>query len=423
MKCGWCLIAGLSTIVIGLECFADQMHYRNIIIGERAQGLAGAYVGVSDDASGVYYNPAGLAFAQSNDISGSANAFYSKKATYKKAVLGVEDFVEESGGTFAPFFGAMQKLDKFIPGLVGGFAYYTTDTELRDQENTITNKYDSIIRYHRSANQRAATYTAAGALGYRVSPTLGLGLGFGYQKIDELVQISQNLVATNYYRLQSIRESLVAHAAVATFGVQWAPMSKVALGFSARSGTYASQKYNQTKDLLLVTTDGISSNPGIVTSSNPLGSMPLELRAGVAWFASPRYMLTFDVDWHEAINDMDSDVAALYEREAVLNYALGSEYYITPSLPVRFGLFTNFDATPVPKENSTAGGQPDHIDYIGGTLFIALAQPTSQLSAGAVVQQGKGKAQKGEAQKGEGAALQDVEAFAYTLAFSATHSF
>ena len=54
--------------------YADQYHYHNIILGDRAMGLGGAFVGVSDDASGVYYNPAGLGFALSNDISGSANA-------------------------------------------------------------------------------------------------------------------------------------------------------------------------------------------------------------------------------------------------------------------------------------------------------------------------------------------------------------
>ena len=134
MKYRLITIAGLTSCAISATALADQMHYRNIITGERAQGLGGAYTGVSDDASGVYYNPAGLAFAQSNDISGSANAFYNKTITYKD-VLGTDDWKEESSGTLAPFFGVMQKLDKYLPGLVGGFAYYMTDTELKDQDD------------------------------------------------------------------------------------------------------------------------------------------------------------------------------------------------------------------------------------------------------------------------------------------------
>ncbi len=416
MKYSLFTLAGLTSCMLSSIATADQMHYRNIIIGERAQGLGGAYVGVSDDASGVYYNPAGLAFAQSNDISGSANAFYSKTVTYKKALLGNEDWKEKSSGTFAPFFGAMQKLDKYLPGLVGGFAYYMTDSELKDQDDLIAGKY-GITRFHRSANQRASTYVAAGALGYRVSPNLGIGLGLGYVKADELIQVSQNLVYTNFYRLQSLRESLIVHGAQASFGIQWAPSSKVALGFTAKSGAYASQKLIQTTDFLELSTEGIKSTPTEITSSNPLGSMPLELRAGLAWFASPRFLLTTDVDWHDKAKDMGSNTSGVYSRDAVLNYAMGMEYYATPSLPLRAGFFTNNDATPNP---TTSGSHSaDHIDYMGLTIFAALAQPTSQLSAGVVLQKGTGKAKKLVNE----AVLQDVEALAYTLAFSATHSF
>ena len=53
---------------------ADQFHYANFLIGERAMGLGGAFTAVADDASGIFYNPAGLGFALNSDISGSANA-------------------------------------------------------------------------------------------------------------------------------------------------------------------------------------------------------------------------------------------------------------------------------------------------------------------------------------------------------------
>lgn len=410
-------LAGLTWGVLTPSAFADQMHYRNIVTGERAQGMGGAYVGVSDDASGVFYNPSGLAFAQSNDISGSANAFYSKKITYKKAIFGTEDWVEESGGTFAPFFGTMQKLDKIISGLVGGFAYYTTDTELKDQDSLITDK-GSVARYHRAANQRAATWAAAGALGYRVSPTLGVGLSLGYTKIDELTQVSQNFynTAKTYLLMTSVRESLVAHGAQVGLGIMYAPVSKLSLGLSARSGSYASQKFSQVSDQLVINTQ-TSYLPTTVLSSNPLGSMPLEVRAGLAWFASPRILVTADVDWHDKTDDMDASTKNNYKRESVMNYAFGTEYYVTPSVPMRLGFFTNNDASPTP--SSSKMNQPDHIDYVGMTIFGALAQPTSQLSAGAVVQKGTGKSQKIR----DNNETQVVSALSYTLGFSATHSF
>jgi hypothetical protein len=411
---GLLLSGGASSV------FADQSHYSNVITGERAQGLAGAYSGVSDDASGVFYNPGGLAFAQSNDISGSANAFYSKTATYKKAVPGGDDWKEYSGGTFAPFFGTMQKLDKTYPGLVGGFAYYTIDTELKDQDSLLVNK-SGIARYHRSANQRASTYAATGALAYRVSPSLGIGLSIGYLKVDELAQVSQNLTTTDqsYYLMSSARESLVAHGMQAGLGIQWAPTTKFVFGLSVRTGSYASQKWAFTTDNIVIEGSTLSTTPSTYKSSNPLGSMPLEIRGGVACYMSPRLLLTSDLDWHAAVADMDSQASTqnFYTKKSVLNYAVGSEYYMTPSLPLRLGYFTNKDASP--KLSSSKSGQPDHIDYQGLSIFVAMAQPNSQISTGVVLQKGTGKAQK----IGGVTTIQDVSVFAYNLGFSATHSF
>ena len=91
-----CLFFYLSPLL------ADQFHYKNLLIGDRAIGLAGAYIGVSDDASGIFYNPAGLGFALSNDISGSANALYKRKIVYKETV-GKDNFTEKSGGTLPSF--------------------------------------------------------------------------------------------------------------------------------------------------------------------------------------------------------------------------------------------------------------------------------------------------------------------------------
>ena len=77
----------------------------------RVAALGGAFTAIADDASGVYYNPAGVAFALSNELQGSANAFPTKTTIYKDTI-GDEPFTETSGGNFSPFFGILQKLDR-----------------------------------------------------------------------------------------------------------------------------------------------------------------------------------------------------------------------------------------------------------------------------------------------------------------------
>lgn len=410
---GGCLIGAVTV-------HADPFHYNNVIIGERAQGMGGAYSAISDDASGVFYNPAGLAFAQSNDISGSANAFYSKKVTYKNVFVG-QDFTETSGGTFAPFFGVMQKLDRILPGLVAGFAYYTLDTEMTDQNDVITDaKLTSTVTYNtlrRTLNRRASSIGASAGFGYRITPNFSLGFTLTYLNSDDLTQsylmIDQTSTGTKTTRIiasQNIRERTTLYGIEPVVGMQWAPMPKLSWGLSVRKGMYSSQKYEQQKDIMVISG---SETPSETKSSKPAGSPPLQVRTGLAYFASPRLLVTSDATYYSAVKDMDSNLKALNEKSSITNYALGAEYYLTPSLPLRMGAFTNSDTRRAPSDS-----QESSIDYTGASLFLAWAQPNSQISLGTVIQQGSGKANKA----GNGLE-QNVAAFAYTVGFSATHSF
>lgn len=463
---GTVLTLGVTLVSAGLTpaALADQFHYNNVLIGPRATGLGGAFTGVSDDASGVYYNPAGLAFALSNDVQGSANAFYGKEAEYKKT-LGSDAFVEESSGSLSPFFGGLQKLDRYVERLVFAFGVYTVDSDLKDQDTLIEDLQlgkTTIDRYHRTSNARANTYYAGAALAYRMTPALALGFGLSYFNADELVQEYQYAKQsffndagslTKQTTLNSnVREHLVVHGVQPSIGVQAALPGNMSLGLTLRKGIVASQKYDVASETSIATLDAncnaVSTDEtkkpmrcyaeGVTTtqSDNPVGDWPMEARLGVAWFASPTFLLAFDVSHYGAVTNADklksAGDRARYNKEAVTNLHLGMEYYLTASLPLRLGFFTNNDARPeVQKGDYQAGsatntcsnkefadkycGQRDSIDYVGESIFIGWVQPNSQLAAGITLQQGTGKAQKlGDHQ------VQDVEASAYAFSFSAT---
>lgn len=474
------IIATAAAVCSVTAARADQFHYNNLIIGTRAMGLGGAFGAVADDASGIYYNPAGLAFALSNDISGSANAFYTKKATYKNT-LGNDDFVENSGGSVAPFFGGLQKLDRYVQGLVFAFGVYSVDSDLKDQDTTIENKTvrsTVIERYHRTSNARASTFYAGAGAGIRLTPNLAVGGGAHYFNADELVQEYQDAKQTTAVQLASgqtatgwriltsnVRERLIVHGFQPVLGLQAALPGNVALGLTLKKGFIASEQLQlssetrtqtmdqtghddlaTTKRTSAVVTENVQPDPGVSpNASKPIGDWPMEVRLGTAWFASPVFMLAFDVIYHSAITSGEKLVAngnkPKYNRDAVVDFAIGSEYYVSPSLPLRFGLFTNNDARPKVKKGTPVSdpngdgdtsdavncasqgfrdkycGQPDHVDYMGGSVFIGWVQPNTQFAAGAVVQRGEGEAQKlGDHQ------VQEVEAMATTLAFSVTQN-
>ena len=81
------LIAG-TVIFSGATAMADDFHYTNLLIGDRASGMGGAYTAVSDDATGLYYNPAGIAYTMGRSFSASVNAYYNTEKKYKEVIGG-----------------------------------------------------------------------------------------------------------------------------------------------------------------------------------------------------------------------------------------------------------------------------------------------------------------------------------------------
>jgi long-chain fatty acid transport protein len=402
--------------LVSSPLWADQFHYHNLVVGERAMGLGGAFCAVADDASGLIYNPAGIAFALSNDITGSANAFYRKTITYKKTI-GNGDFVERSGGTLAPFFGGLQKMDSTIPGMAVAFGLYSIDSELKDQDDLIVD-VGGLERFHRTANIRSATTGLGMAAAKRVLPNLSLGLSLSYLMIDELVQEYQDVQYKNgIFLTQNYRTQLTGGALELGLGTQYA-FGTWSFGLNVRLRSLQNDGYQVGLDLRTNNNGngGAGENRRTQTKievDDALGAIPTEVRMGTAWFPSATFLWTFDVIHHTAAK---SDVLELFNRGAVTNFATGAEYYITPSIPVRAGIFTNYDTRPEVVTGKL--GQQDHIDYMGYSLFFGWVQPNSQVAGGVVLQSGEGKAQKIQ-----GSAIQTVEAQSYTFAISATHSF
>ena len=443
-------------VILGLflcsPAMADQFHYQNVLMGDRAMGLGGAFCAVADDASGVVYNPAGLAFALSNDIAGSGTAYYTKKVTYKNTI-GTKPFVEKSGGSLAPFFGALQKLDKTMPGLVAAFGLYNQDSELKDQDDNIEDT-GSILRFHRAVTQRAATTGMAVAAAKRFG-IMGLGMSITYLSTDELNQEYQDVQqggdaswvlqgsspAIPFFKMlnQDIRQELKVNALALGLGAQWALNGGLALGISLKIPTVLSQSfengseqtsayvYNSSGKYMVVQKSDLplghklTDQVGQVLRNevdnqkekNPIGQWPAEVRGGVAWFATAQLMWSMDIIHYTAT----SGGLAMYKRDAVTNFATGVEYYVTPSVPLRMGIFSNNDARSAPL--SSQENQRDQIDYMGGTLFAGWVQHNSQIALGTIFQNGKGKAQK----IANSTTIQDVVATAVTYALAATHSF
>lgn len=59
---------GFVTLACGAKNASTGLTFLKLGVGARAIGMGEAYSAVSDDASGIFYNPAGLSFARSNEV-------------------------------------------------------------------------------------------------------------------------------------------------------------------------------------------------------------------------------------------------------------------------------------------------------------------------------------------------------------------
>lgn len=448
------LVAFTTSLLAASTVKADLYHYNNLLVGDRAIGLGGAFTAISDDASGVYYNPAGLGFALNNDISGSANARFTKETTFKEVVPGT-DYVEKSEGSVAPFVGGLQKLDNIASGLVFAFALYNTNNELINQNDQIdiTNSSGvTTLFFDRKVQYKSEDFNVGVGLGYRISNDSSVGLSItmasayelyqDYQFVGQIASSSSNLLFS--YRNQNIRNELNATGVEVGFGFQANIVTGLVAGISVKSGSMLTQTYTQNQNvtqtiidsgstdcsstdcqILLGDLKGESSSvtAGTVTSHDVSisevelddvlsASLPLKARLGLAYFASPKLLFSFDAAYNG--ESKSEDEYGIYDKEAVTDFHAGAEFYVTPSIPMRLGVFTSNDNRP---EVTKAGDV--HIDYTGASLFGSWVQPNSQLGLGVTYQLGTGKAMKLDS----GNAVQDVESYSIVYALSAAHSF
>ncbi len=131
LRIGLFLMAGLCG---AFTAHADDYHYREALIGERAAGMGGAYIAVADDPSGMWYNPAGIMFSFENYFSLSANVYTQTTEIYRSTIAG-QDYTYSSQGLVPSFFGFTQNFGKSK----WGFAMVVFNDDRIDQNDVISN--------------------------------------------------------------------------------------------------------------------------------------------------------------------------------------------------------------------------------------------------------------------------------------------
>jgi len=408
------LVPAVLLAVIHGGLLADDLHYNNLLIGDRASGLGGAYTAISDDASGMYYNPAGIVFTENLQLSASANAFHRTETIYKD-VLNGDDWKRESESIVPNYFGMTTKLgDGYL-----GFSYTVTDFVNEDQDSEFTNIPDvSVYVINLINNDKTTKFGPSYARELNDEWDFGITL-YWHERDRDLTNNQFIRLDNGLFEWQNLFFETSESGYEPIIGLMWSPDDSLSFGLSVRK-TYVTSsrtRFQATCSSNAAATTpqctpagGLPKDPTIITTRDERDH-PLNVRLGVAYFHTQRLLYSADISYFEEVD------GSIFDAEEVINYAFGIEYYFNPLWAIRGGYYTNMANTP--EVSSGELNQLDHVDLTGISLSISRFSKTSSVTLGFSLASGDGEAQivTGSSQ------IQDVEQTIETLYLSTAYNF
>ncbi len=351
----WACAAALLAASAGIAA-ADEYHYNSTIIGERPAGMGGAYTAVSDDAAGLYYNPAGTVYSFGSNLSVSANAYTSATKKYDNA--GLNFAYERKSENFQPnFFGVVQH----TPFGTIGLSYAVQDSLLEDQSQTFLNPTPIVADWTLNYLKEYNIYNVGPSIAWNVSKDLKLGvtLYLHYKKYKVVNNSFQHYAdGTHRWSNAIARQDELGYRPI--LGFIYAPENgKYSVGFSiTQTFLFNSSIYVQATEK--TPTGTYATDPFFAISrSNDKANYPYTARFGLAYFPTNALLVTGDIAYTSAATDN-----VWLNREPVVNLSLGAEYYTSPSFAFRAGIFTDRANT----KNPATANDPEHIDLFGVSL-------------------------------------------------------
>lgn len=385
------VMAALAMFVVFAWCAgiapADEFHYNNLIIGDRAIGMGGAYTGISDDPSGLYYNPAGVVYTTGRNLSASVNAFYSMNKKYN-GVIGGYGWERNATALLPNFFGIVQPFGKFK----FGFSYAVPDSIKEDQDQTFygslpTGLGSPASRYTINFNNEDNTYLFGPSIAAELTSRLSAGLTLyiyhrsNQSTMNQLIQLQDGRYEWSNQYIEKVERGYKP-----IIGFMITPMEKLSIGISvARTFVTSASIDTQTtvKNAEILPTNTITiTNTGDSTKRK----FPTEVRLGAAYFPSPSLLISADAAYYTKVSDPVNG-----DRVSVMNVAIGSEYFLNKNWALRGGLYTNMANTP--DLDASRFNQDEKIDLYGMSLSISNYSRNTSVTFGGSIASGSGDAQ------------------------------
>lgn len=394
---------------------ADIFHYRNLLVGDRAIGLGGAYVALSGDTSGLYYNPAGAPYSP-QEASASVNALNLSSVEYEGFFPDGSSLKQDSSGLMPGYFGLLRQRDF---GTVGFSIAVTDSLSLRQYDQatypsgvaTINEYITSDVDYQRYLFGPSYAAKIGGGWSWgltlygtysdlRESRTIG---GTGTRAGDEDGYTEELTVLTSY-RIEDTQLGLRP-----LLGLQYRS-DTFSLGVTLAHEFGLSRNYDyfyrSSRNQVLIEDDtGTITpvavlNPSSESSSDKTQDAPWQISAGLAWQLNPKWMLSTQLDWFTKVDQAivagaDADSPPVTRQfKSVLNWAVAAEYHYTPDVAFRLGVFSD-DANVNVNDAGPFEARQD-IDLLGVSAACQFRLFDRQFQIGSYYRFGNGRGTLGD---------------------------
>ena len=377
---------------------ADEYHYKNVLVGDRAATMGGAYIGVADDSSGSFYNPAGIAFAYGDSVSGSGNAYHSSRTKYSQAI-GEDDWVRDSTTILPNFFGMIKKYGDYTVAI----SYIVPDSIIEHQDQKFSVNNAAVNQYYLSLHSEDKTNMIGPSLAYKFSDTLSVGISLFYSyriyryQQSEFLALPSGLADISYNSVK-----LEEYSYLPKIGVQYSPFEPLFIGLTISQGILESRTLQQ---------DSSKIEDNIFALSNAeysqIKTYPTQISLGAAFYYSPSLLFALDADYYATTEE---------DLQNVTNVAFGTEWFIDATHAIRGGIFTNNDNR---VECTTSACNEAQLNMNGLTFGYSNYTRTNSFTLGAVYSTGTGKADV----YGDKSAIVDMQRQSITVVFAANYNY
>ncbi|MEI6092799.1 MAG: aromatic hydrocarbon degradation protein [bacterium] len=374
-----------SSSFIASPLLAEADHYKNILVGDKAATMGGTYVGISNDISGTYYNPAGIAYSNGTGVSASANVYHAQKTTYKGAIRNL-DWNRSSAQLLPNFFGLMKTWGDHTLA----FSVVVPDSFVQHQDQVYlnlpaTSTQPSINRYVFNLHSQDESYLIGPSYAYKYSEKFSIGTTLSYFYRKSRMQSYQEIwLSGGETENSTVTTDWGENGIAPKIGFKWSPTENFSAGLTLFHTFIFSSNFSSQNTSKVRTSNDPVFDEFSTKSKRGTGT---QISLGVAYKVTDKWLIASDIDFNIA---PPTDAFFPYGYQGVVNYSFGTEYTISKRHAVRAGFFTNQSNMNEPDNESSL---ITHINMYGVAAGYTYGMDSTSITLGLIYSAGSGKAQ------------------------------